>query len=398
MPKQITDQDIELLDSLGVDTSPEKKQTVSPREQRIIAGFEEIERFVEENGRLPQHGEDRDIFERLYAVRLDRMRQSQECREALEGIDKNGLLGDDFSPNDPSEGASDEELLAALGVEKEPSSELQQLKHVRSSEEKQAAEEIAQRTPCPDFKVFKPLFEKVQADLDSGFRKTIKFQDNAEVKQGDFFILDGLKVYVAEMGEPFINDYSRQDRRLRVVFGNAMESDLLLRSLQRALNKDKASRRITDPSLGPLFSDEESEDDLQTGYIYILRSKSDHPFITENRNVIHKIGVTSGSVQRRIANAKKDPTYLFADVEIVQTYKLANIKPNHLEKLLHKFFSAARLELEMKDRFGHPVEPREWFLVPLDAIEATIERLKDGSISEVEYNAKAAEIQPSKAV
>lgn len=387
MPKKVTDKDFQLLDELGVDTSPEKKKASTPREQRIIAGFEEIERFIEEKGRLPQLGEDKDIFERIYAVRLDRMRQSKECREVLQEIDKRGILDKESSPAAPTEGVSDDELLSALGVDKAPSSELQQLKHVRSREEIQAAEEIAQRNLCPDFKkVFKPIFDKVQADLDSGFRKTIKFQDNAEVKQGDFFILDGLKVYVAEMGEPFINDYNRQDRRLRVIFGNGLESNLLLRSLQRALNKDSASRRITDPSLGPLFSDEESEDDVQTGYIYVLRSKSDNPFIAKNRNVIHKIGVTGGSVEKRIANAKKDPTYLFADVEIVQTYKLANIKPNHLEKLLHKFFSAARLEVEMKDRFGHPVEPREWFLVPLDAIEDAIEKLKEGNITSYKYD------------
>jgi hypothetical protein len=110
-----------------------------------------------------------------------------------------------------------------------------------------------------------------------------------------------------------------------VIFDNGTESDLLVRSLQRALNKDKASRRITEPDLGPLFSDEEEEGDQQTGYIYILRSKSEHPFVAEHRSVIHKIGVTGGDVKARIATAKKDPTYLLADVEVVATFKLSNI-------------------------------------------------------------------------
>ena len=228
--------------------------------------------------------------------------------------------------------------------------------------------------------------------METGKRQTLKYKDNADVKKGDLFILDGQKVIVADMGEPFVSDYGRPDRRLRVVYDNGTESDLLVRSLQRALNKDKASRRITDPDLGPLFSDEEEEDDLPTGYIYVLRSKSDHPFVAQNRSVIHKIGVTGGDVKSRIANAKKDPTYLLADVEIVETFKLANINRKRLEALLHKFFANARLDLELKDRFGSQVEPREWFLVPLPAIEQAIGKLKDGSLADYKYDPKSASL------
>lgn len=249
-----------------------------------------------------------------------------------------------------------------------------QLTHVRSRQEIKAAEEIAQRTPCEDFEDFKPIFDQVQRDLQAGARQTIKYQDNAAVNQGDLFILDGQKVMVVDMGEPFVSDYGRQDRRLRVVYDNATESDLLMRSLQRALNKDKASRRITTPDLGSLFSHIEEEEDLPTGHIYVLRSQSDHPFIAKNRSVIHKIGVTGSDVKSRIANAKKDPTYLLADVEIVTTFKLANVNGQKLEALLHRVFDNARLELALPDRFGIPVQPREWFLVPLEAIEAVIEK------------------------
>jgi T5orf172 domain len=232
----------------------------------------------------------------------------------------------------------------------------------------------------------------VQHQLETGERQTLKYQDNAEVKQGDLFILDGQKVMVVEMGEPFVSDYGRQDRRLRVVYDNATESDLLLRSLQRALNKDKASRRITNPDFGPLFSHVEAADDLPTGYIYVLRSKSDHPFIAENRSVIHKIGVTGGDVKSRIANAKKDPTYLLADVEIVATFKLANINRKGLEALLQKFFGSARLDLELQDRFGITVNPREWFLVPLEIIEEVIEKIKEGTINQFRYDQSTASL------
>ena len=209
---------------------------------------------------------------------------------------------------------------------------------------------------------------------------------------GDIFILDGQKVLVAGKGELFTNYYGRPDSRLRVIFDNGTESDLLVRSLQRALNKDKASRRITEPDLGPLFSDEEEEGDQQTGYIYVLRSRSDHPFISANREVIHKIGVTGGEVKKRIANAKKDPTFLLAEVEIMETYKLANINRSRLERLLHRFLAPARLDLELKDRFDFGVEPQEWFLAPLPVIREVIERLMDGSIENCRYDPKTAQI------
>lgn len=396
MPKflnsqQITDEDLALLEELGLEITPDQPDQRSAREERIIAGFEEIQRFVETQGRLPQHGDDRDIFERLYAVRLDRLRESAECREVLKSLDSQGLLTAESDINLLSD-LDDQALLASLGIDGDLENDVTQLTHVRSRQEIKAAEEIAQRTSCPDFDQFKPIFDQVQLQLKTGERQTVKYQDNAAVNQGDLFILDGQKVIVAAMDEPFVSDYGRQDRRLRVIYDNATESDLLMRSLQRALNKDKASRRITTPDFGPLFSGSEDADDLVAGYIYVLRSKSDHPFIAENRSVIHKIGVTSSDVKKRIANAKKDPTYLLADVEIVDTFQLVNINPQKLEALLHRVFDAARLELALPDRFGIPVQPREWFLVPLEVIEMAIEKIKAGSIEQFQYDPQTASL------
>ncbi|MFM9966123.1 MAG: GIY-YIG nuclease family protein [Planctomycetaceae bacterium] len=394
MPERATEEDLELLDELGVDTAPTESGGRSAKEQRIIAGFEEIERFVETHGRAPEHGESRDIFERLYAVRLDRIRESAECREVLKDLDSRGLLGagDQLAANIAQNESNDEDLLASLGVEATSEHDVKQLVHVRSREEINAAEEIAQRNPCQDFEEFQRTFDNVQRELETGKRQTLKYRDYAGVKKGSLFILDGQKVIVADLGAEFVSDYGRPDRRLRVVYDNGTESDLLLRSLQRALNKDPASRRITEPGFGLLFSEVEEEDDLETGHIYVLRSKSEHPFVAANRSVIHKIGVTGGDVQSRIANAKKDPTYLLDDVEIVATFKLSNINRNALESLLHKFFGSARLDLQLKDRFGSQVEPREWFLVPLPVIDEAIQKIKDGTIGDFRYDPETARL------
>jgi hypothetical protein len=388
MAERVTDEDLDLLNELGVETTLASSGGRTPREQRIIAGFEEISRFYDEHGRAPENDPAADIFERIYAVRLDKIRLSPECMELVRNMDPRGLLKMQQESARVSDAIdSDAELLAELGVEEEPMEiDITQLKHVRSREEIRAAEEVAQRAACPDFELFQPIFKRVQADLETGTRTTVKFQENAEVSEGELFILHGQKVYVAKVGERETNYYGRPDCRLRLIYDNGTEGALLLRSFQRALYKDKTSRRISMPDHGPLFSHDEAENDLPSGFIYILRSKSDHPFIAENRSVIHKIGVTGGEVKKRVANAKMDPTYLMADVEIVTTFKLSNINRKRLEELLHRFFAGSRLDLELQDRFGHGVEPREWFLVPLTAIEEAVELLIQGSIGDFDYD------------
>jgi hypothetical protein len=392
MAKSFTDEDDALLAELGVEVEVKKQLSRTPREERIIAGFEEILRFADEHGRPPLHGEDRDIFERLYAVRLDRIRDLQECRDLLAPLDEQGLLANTPTPSASDSGDLDDDaLLAELGVEV-AKSPLTELKHVRSTAEKKAADEVANREKCEDFATFKPLFEQVQKELNSGLRETRPFEMKAEIEKGRFFIVSGQKAYVAEKGETIINEQGRTDARLRVIFDNGTESNMLMRSLQRALNKDDAGRRITDQSAGPLFSDQTIDGDEASGTIYVLRSKSDHPLVAENRDLVHKIGVTNMSVEKRIAGAHLQPTFLMANVEVVATYELYNINRTKLENLIHRIFEPARLEIEIMDRFGRPVIPREWFLVPIFAIKDAVERIKDGTISGYVYDPKQARL------
>jgi len=393
VPKGFTDEDDELLAELGVEAESKMESSRSPREERIIAGFEEIQRFVEQHGHSPQHGEDRDIFERLYAVRLDRLRAQADCRAVIESLDHQGLLaGTEPAPVDNAPDIDDDELLAQLGVDDVASGDITELRHVRSSAEKRAAEEIANREKCEDFDKFKPLFEQVRRELSDGIRETRPFQTMAEIQKGEFFIVGGQVAYVAELGKEFISQYDRRDSRLRVIYDNGTESDVLLRSLQRALHRDDAGRRITDPVAGPLFAGESEDGDLASGTIYVLRSKSDHPAVAANRDVLHKIGVTGGKIEARVANARFDPTFLMADVDIIATYKLANISRVKFENLIHRIFDSARLDIEIKDRFGNPVLPREWFLVPLFVIDEAVERIKDGSITGYIYDPKTASL------
>jgi len=391
--KGFTDEDDALLAELGVEIETKKDAARTPREERIIAGFEEIQRFTAARGRAPQHGEERDIFERLYAVRLDRLRAQEDCRTLLAPLDHEGLLeGATSAPGDAADDISDDELLAQLGLDATATDDITELRHVRSAADKRAAEEIANRERSEDFDRFKPLFAQVQADIENGIRQTRPFELKAEIRPGSWFIVGGQKAYVAEAGETFTNAQGKSDARLRVIFDNGTESNLLMRSLQRALNKDEAGRRITDPVAGPLFSGSQADDDQASGTIYVLRSKSDNPVVAANRDLVHKIGVTNMDVAQRIAGARLQPTYLMADVEVVATYKLYNLGRTKLENLIHRIFEPARLDIEIKDRFGNPVIPREWFLVPLFVIDDAVEKIKDGTITGYVYDPNSARL------
>lgn len=390
--KILTEEDEALLADLGIEVEVKKHTTYTSREERIIAGFEEIKEFVQENGRLPEHGENKEIFERLFAIRLDQIRGNEESKTLLKNLDDQGLLAGSYQPIlDETEDLNDDELLVQLGLYENEENSITNLKHVRSQAEKKAAEEIANRAICEDFEHFKPFFDEVKKDISLKYRTTIRFRKDAgftktTIKKGQFLIIVGQIAYIENKGETIKAPNGEDDARLRVIYDNGTESNILLRSLIRAMYKDNTSRFITDPNSGPLFSGESSEDDLDSGTIYVLRSLSEHPIVKANRNLVHKIGVTGGDVKKRIANAKNDPTFLLAEVKIIATYRLANINRIKLEKIIHKFFSKSKLEVEISDRFGRPVRAQEWFLMPLFIIDEMVEKIKDGTISDFYYD------------
>jgi hypothetical protein len=395
---KFTVEDDELLAALGLEVEVKKKATFTALEVRVIAGFEEIQKFVDKEKRLPLHGEENDVFERLYAVRLEKIKEKQEFVDLLKDIDYQNILSVEFKKTiEVSDDLDDDELLNLLGVEAEEDS-ITNLKHVKSRSAKRAVEELANRTICEDFEKFKFLFEQIKKEIDTGLRETIRFRKDAgftktSLRQAQFLIVGGQIAHIAEIGETFKAPNGEEDARLRVIYYNGTESNILLRSLIRAMYKDETSRFIADASLGPLFSGENSEDDQESGTIYVLRSFSNHPIIKKSRDVVLKIGVTGGKVKTRIANAKNEPTYLMAEVEIVATYKLSNINRIKLEKVIHKFFDSVNLDIEIKDRFGKLVKATEWFLVPLFIIDEVVETIKEGTIGDYYYDVKSASLK-----
>ncbi|WP_026941798.1 GIY-YIG nuclease family protein [Hellea balneolensis] len=381
-----------LLAELGVDVKVEAPRTYTALEARLIAGFEDIQRFYEEHDRAPKHGEDNDIFERLYAVRLDRLRENAQALQLLTDIDKDGLLAGGDIDRSASADLDDEALLASLGASEAPvDTDITKLRNVSPVAHRRAAEEIAGREVCRDFELFEPIFKVVKGELKTGIRETRTAATQEDFDVGRLFILNGQMAYIAWKGEEKkATGKNLFDARLRVIFDNGTESGLLMRSLQRALNGDERGRSITEPNAGPLFADQKEN---ETGTIYVLRSKSNLPQILPIRDAILKVGVTKNSVKTRIANASKEATYLLGEVEIVDEYTLYNVNRNKLEKMLQHIFQDAQMQVEIPDRFGNLVKPREWFFVTPQAVAKAVELIRSQKIQDFTYNRDTASFE-----
>ena len=384
--------DKELLDALGIEVQKKISHSKNSREEYVISGFEEIQVFFEKFKRIPENNAEKDIFERILAVRLNQIKINEEILNILKPLDNQGLINKvSLKDNFIDENLDDEHLLKELEITSEENN-IFNLKFVRSSKDRKIAELFANREKCENFEDFKHCFDSLQTDLKKGLRKTSLIKQRPQIKKGMFFILNGLKTFVADVGDEFMQDYGISDARLYLVFDNGTESRMLLRSFQKALSLDEGARIISNNDFGPLFSSHKEKDDQLTGTIYVLRSKSNNPFIEENRNLIHKIGFTTNTIQKRIVNAKLDPTFLMADVQTVASYQLYNLKGSKFESLIQKIFSNAKLKIKINDRFGNAVSPEEWFLVPLDVIKDAIQKIIEGTITKYIYDPSLAKM------
>lgn len=350
--------------------------------------FEELKSFIEANGREPDI-EATNIHEAKLAARLSKLRSTPEALEALAPFDTEGLLGTKSSSEKKTELTIDDVLSSDLLVDDD---DIFNLKHVTVGTKSQTAStDMATRKKCMDFDSFKPLFVRIQKELDEGTLETTGIKGIAEIQKGQAFILSGLIAYVAEMGEKHERRKGHHNARMRVVYSNGMESNLLLRSFGAALYKDKSARAIVPKDSGPLFVEEDSPL-YKTGIVYVLRSKSEEPSIAEHRDYLHKIGVTTSDVKKRVANAAKDATYLLADVEVVAEFTLYNMNLQATEKLLHTFFREAQADIQIPDRFGNMVKPKEWFFLPLGVIKKAINILQNDDIRSYSYNSSDVSI------
>jgi hypothetical protein len=362
-------------DDSGLLDLPEKP-TAQTSDQRLVSSFLEIVAFFDEHGRPPSAATSSITERRLYS-RLMGMQADPKKVELLKDFDKNGLLVPTPMPGSIDDILADDDDLfgdetGILTIRNVP-------EHI------EGAEYIGRQKPSKDFTLFEGRFVQCHQDLESGQRIMRQFTKEQQIEVGQFFILKGVMVYVAEVGERTKNKNGKTDARLRLIYENGTESDILLRSLARELYRD--GRRITehDDKLMANFENIDTED-VPSGYIYILSSLSENPEIAELKN-LYKIGFSTQRVEDRIKNAAKEPTYLMAPVKIIASYKCFNMTTQKFEHLLHRVFARARLQLEITDPLHEQYIPDEWFIVPLDIIDQAIQLIINGEIVHYEYDA-----------
>lgn len=383
--------------------------TPDARNVEIVA---QVNAFFEAHGRIPDAGS-LDVEEMKLGTIWQQVRTSPSA--AMMEADRNRLLGyghqatpepEDITAaaapepdwrDDPVEDDIPRSLDDIFDEDDDPVHEaVVAIRNVTPAAEREQPAHRADMYPCKDFETFSDGFEDMQAKLDAGDRLVQPVQDNVEiaVHEGDYFIHRGLLIYVAEKTE-LSRRSGKPDHRLRIVFSNGMENDPLASSFRKALATDKTARIIERPGFGRLDPDWETDAMTVTGTVYVARSLSKDPEIAEVRNILHKVGVTSQDVRRRVADARNDPTFLLAPVEIVATYELHNLERMKIENLLHRFFDAARPQgLAIADRFGKTVHPREWFYVLPEHVAAAVSLIQKRTLHLHYFDTQRQEILP----
>jgi len=363
-------------DNLGL-LEYSKRNRPQTSSDRLESSFLEINDFFNENNREPEIMST-DMLEHRLGVRLRGIRADDDKVECLKHLDINNLLIPEDPPENIDEVFSDDEL----GLFDDPTGILT-MTNVPSID-RTRSDFVAKRQAATDFTQYEPLFRQQHKNLVEGVSKLIKFMGSDTIKQGRFFIVNGLMVYVDNVGEKTMV-FGRPKERIHCIFENGTESDMFLRSLASQLYEDGGY------SVVDSVNNEIGNEDSESGYIYILSSLSEDPKI-RNLSNLYKIGFSTTSVEQRIRNVANDPTYLLAPVKIVATYKTYNMNTQKFELLLHRIFSEARLDMDLVDKSGSRYVPTEWFIVPINVIDTAIRMIISGDIINYTYDASSKSI------
>jgi len=394
-----------ILEDDPLDLLKEKPSTSSviSLDNRLKASFEEINVFIDAQGREPVKS--RDINERRLFSRLEALRESPEKAALLLEQDKHGLLQGIEVPEplviESIEDVLDGDPLGLLGAITE--ADEADIFDVSSLPSQRAMTDfMARRKPCENFDNYRDQFITVQLELKESKRRLTHFTDKGEaLVEGNYYILGGILLYLEEIyfdseEKTIAGKRHRKDGRTRCIFENGTESNMLYRSLAKSLyhggkivsQTEEQINKELHKNLGVI-----KEGDELAGYIYILRSLSENAEI-QNLQYLYKIGFSTTPVAQRIANAKNEPTYLMAAVKTMAVFDAYNMTTQKFEKLIHRFFSDVCVDLKVADNKGKMHEPREWFIVPYDVIVEAIDLIASEQIQHYEYNPSLKSILP----
>ena len=376
-------------DPLGLlDVKETPKQERRNEDWRLIEQFQEITQFYEDNDHRLPSTDGGDITEYALAARLSGIKADPKKVKILCEYDMYNLLQSEEAKSISLEELLTEDPLGLLTTDDESES-IFTLSHVKPTD-RLRPDYIARRKVCKDFDMYETAFKQIHADLESGRRKLVEFKGQEDLIEGRYFVLRGVVFYLevdnASLTEKTYDGqvYRRKDGRTRCIFDNGTESSMLFRSLTNAMRIDGFG--ISDIQENDDGTAKIEPDDVQNGYIYVLRSLSRNPKIRQMRN-LYKIGYCSGDVTTRIQNAAREPTYLMSDVEVVITARCYNLDVSYLESNIHRFFAGCNLQIEIRDNQGIMHYPREWFTVPISVIEDVIQLIVKKDIEHYRYDA-----------
>jgi hypothetical protein len=357
-------------------------------DERLVSSFQEINDFYEKHKREPQEG--KGVQEHTLYARLKSIRENPTKADTLREYDTSHLLGGEAKTFESLDDILDDDDWDLLEDDTE---ELFEFKHIKRPHERAETDFVAQRKPCKNFAQYEHLFKGVQKDFKEKKRQLVAFKQE-NLRAGDFYIHNGILLYLEnvdskeEVQQFKSGSRTRKDGRTRIIFENGTESNMLYRSLYKALlvNGKAVSRNENEvaETLAEVYNNI-TEEDKAEGYIYILKSKSEKPEIKSIKN-LYKIGYSTTRVEERIKNAAQQTTYLMADVEIKATYKCFNMSPQRFEQLIHTFFGKVCLNVDVFDNRGQRYTPREWFIAPLGIIDQVIELIVSGKIVDYRYD------------
>jgi hypothetical protein len=379
--------------------SEKKVSSVKSEDDRLIDAFEEVNVFIDKNEREPSTS---SMSEYGLMAKLKNFRQNEEQKKILKPFDRHNLLGHvELDAPSIDDVLNDDEFKE---LEAEDSLSIFKYKHTPKPEERAESDFVAQRKPLKekDFKPYEVMFHKVHKEIKEGKRKIKPFK-NAEknLKEGHYYILDGLLLFleqadtVVEEKELKSGSRVRSDGRTRTIFENGTYSNMLFRSLGKQILKNgKLITQSTDDTANELFINANlvEEEDVPSGWIYTLQTKSTHPELSAIKD-LYKIGFSSTPVLERVKNARNEATYLFSDIKNLKAWKVYNRNADKLELLLHKFFAKACLDIDIENENGQRLNPREWFVVPFEVIEETIQLILNETIVNYEYDVETKRIK-----
>ncbi len=360
------------------------KPIAQTSDERLVNSFLEIVAFYDNNGHPPRSATSNISERRLYS-RLEGMRADSKKADMLKDFDKYDLLTPVSGP-----GSIDDILDDDSGLLDDDTGILT-IRNVPQDIRK--PEYIGRQRHCEDFETFEPKFITCHQELRDNKRKIVDYTHQSQIKKGQFFVLRGVLIYVDKVGDREKSANGLEDARLRLIYENGTESDILLLSLSKALFLD--GRLVTAHSDKLLDNFKGiAEDDVESGYIYVLKTLSEYPVLAQQQD-LYKIGFSTRPVEERIINASKDPTYLMAPVKIIATYKCYNMSTQKFEHLLHRVFSKARLNLEVIGLDKEKYIPDEWFIVPLEVIDQAVSLIISDEIINYRYDYIDQKIKPN---